>query len=220
MMHCLDLRITNSSGHSLLHLAVILQNASLVKSLLAFYQLSTIEEKTSFLNIQDKNELTALHFACQLNHVDIVRLLLHAGAQPTIEPKFGNVLTTDTSILDLLDLYTHQHIKRKPLSRRPSVKSHMMHRFHSLSNTKSEEASTTTDDMKPPSMESDGLGLVRQKSDRRFYLFWLPVLICKSLLFFTLSLVINVLIISGYWVIRCSIDWKDKSNFGKVTTYS
>lgn len=182
MLHPLDLTITNSSGHSLLHLAVLLENASLVKSLLACYQLSTHEEKMKFLNIQDKNEMTALHFACQLKSVDLARLLLHSGANPTIESKLGVALSSDPSILDLLDLYTNNHIKRKPLSRRPSVKSHMMHRFHSLSNTNShssESIDNNNNNVKSPSMESDGLGLVRQKSDRRLYLFWLPVLICK-----------------------------------------
>ncbi|CAO3608470.1 unnamed protein product [Mucor hiemalis] len=167
----LDLSVTNSCGHSLLHIAVILGNETLVKTLVNCYPL---ERKAKLLNTQDNNEMTPLHFACQLNSVDMVRLLLHSGCNPSIESKFGLALSSDPSILDLLDLYTNNHIKRKPLSRRPSVKSHMMHRFHSLSNTSKQQ---TDNQAKTPSMESDGLGFVRQKSDRRLYLFWLPVLI-------------------------------------------
>ncbi|KAI8094381.1 hypothetical protein BDF21DRAFT_408632 [Thamnidium elegans] len=167
----LDLTLTNANNHSLLHLAVIANNEELVKLILS----SCLPEfKTKLLNLQDKNEMTALHFACLYKSTDMVRTLLHVGCNPTIETKIK--LDIDSAVQDLLDLYTNNHIKRKPLSRRPSVKSHMMHRFHSLSsndNEKEEESS----DLKTPSMESDGLGFVRQKIDRRLYLFWLPLLI-------------------------------------------
>jgi hypothetical protein len=164
--HALNLTATNADGHTLLHLAVLLQNETLVKALL-----NNQAEDVSLINMQDKNEMTALHFACQRNLIDIARCLLQAGAHPLSDSKCLN-----ERIVDLLDTYAvkNGHIKRKPLSRRNSaVKSHMMHRFHSLSNT-----TTTTDST--PSMESDGLGLVRQKIDRRLYLFWLPVLIGKE----------------------------------------
>ncbi|KAG2236979.1 hypothetical protein INT48_002048 [Thamnidium elegans] len=175
----LDLTLTNANNHSLLHLAVIANNEELVKLILS----SCLPEfKTKLLNLQDKNEMTALHFACLYKSTDMVRTLLHVGCNPTIETKIK--LDIDSAVQDLLDLYTNNHIKRKPLSRRPSVKSHMMHRFHSLSsndNEKEEESS----DLKTPSMESDGLGFVRQKIDRRLYLFWLPLLIrmLKKMLF-------------------------------------
>lgn len=42
-------------------------------------------------------------------------------------------------------------------------------------------------------MESDGLGLVRQKIDRRLYLFWLPVLIRKYACHLIISLCILIL---------------------------
>ena len=229
---CLDLAIVNASGHSLLHLAVILNNESLVKALLACYQLSTQEDKMKFCNLQDKNDMTALHFACQLKSVDMVRLLLHLGCNPSIEStKFGAV-SSDVAILDLLDLYANNHIKRKPLSRRPSVKSHMMHRFHSLNSTTSDDNNTSNAnnntnsgnvETKPPSMESDGLGLVRQKRDRRLYLFWLPVLICKFifLFFYKHILIAWCLSCSGYRFTMCSNDGKKIFSFesfaGKVT---
>lgn len=169
----LDLALTNENKHSLLHLAVIANNEELVKSIVSS---CVPESKTKLLNLQDKNEMTALHFACLYKYTDMVRTLLHVGCNPTVETKIN--LDIDSAVQDLLDLYSSNHIKRKPLSRRPSVKSHMMHRFHSLSshrddNDKEEESS----DLKTPSMESDGLGFVRQKLDRRLYVFWLPLLI-------------------------------------------
>lgn len=159
----LNLLVTNKQGQSLLHLAVIIQNEELIKSLISCCPL---DEKAKFLNLQDVNEMTCLHFAIYFKSVDLVRLLLISGANPTIVcPLKLEVLPT---IKEILDLYT-SNIQR-PLSRRPS-KSHMMHRFHSIT------SSTTHHESRPPSMESDGLGFVKQKIDRRLYLFWLPVLI-------------------------------------------
>jgi hypothetical protein len=173
MIQSLDLSITNSSGQTLLHLAVLLDNELLVKTLIAS---CSSEAKLRFLNTQDKNEMTALSFAVyQTKSIDMVRLLLSSGSNPTLlGGDHVQQQQPDGSILDLFDSYK----KRKPLSRRSSgLKSHMMHRFHSLSNTT--DATTTNEKVKSPSMESDGLGLVRQKIDRRLYLFWLPVLIRK-----------------------------------------
>lgn len=210
----LDLFVVNTSGQSLLHLAVLLGNELLVKSLISA---CPSENKLKFLNMQDKHEMTALAFAIyQTKSLDMVRLLLSFGANP------ASVLSgttsyqqteIDGSILDLLDLYK----KRNPLSRRSSgVKSHMMHRFHSLSNTSTTTESTVLDSssgekIKSPSMESDGLGLVRQKIDRRLYLFWLPVLIRK----FSFAYILEELkysfsnfIYSGNWITWCTMDWK------------
>jgi hypothetical protein len=169
----LNLTVTNADGHTLLHLAVLLQNETLVKALLLSQKK---EEHASLINMQDKNEMTALHFACQRNLIEIARCLLQAGAHPLLENKWN--MTFEDRIIDLLDAAKHEHIKRKPLSRRNSaIKSHMMHRFHSLNSTTTTDETTTAT---TPSMESDGLGLVRQKIDRRLYLFWLPVLIGKK----------------------------------------
>lgn len=177
--YTLNLSLTNADGHTLLHLAVLLQNETLVKALLR------TQEDTSLINIQDKIQMTALHYACQRNLIDIARCLLQAGANPSLENKW--CMSFDERILDLLDVYVTKngHIKRKPLSRRNStVKSHMMHRFHSLSNTMTDEATAGAGAASrvTPSMESDGLGLVKQKIDRRLYLFWLPVLIGKEVI--------------------------------------
>ncbi|KAI8994646.1 hypothetical protein BDB01DRAFT_202385 [Pilobolus umbonatus] len=163
---------SNDSGHTLLHLAVILNYDELIKSLLAY---PTPNEESDLVNMKDKNGMTALHFACLLGHVDLVKVLLKAGADPSLQSlqlKTPGALNDSTIISGLLSSYTN--LRRKSLTRRPSVKSHMTHRFHSLTG---KELPANVDANKAPSMESDGLGLVRQKLDRRLYLFWLPVLI-------------------------------------------
>ncbi|KAL9560254.1 hypothetical protein PS6_000330 [Mucor atramentarius] len=176
-----DLSLVNASGQTLLHLSVMLGNEELVKAIINAYAYRPTEDKQKLLNTQDKNEMTALQYACQMKSMEIIRILLHAGANPTsLDSAWLKKSCAAEDIVDLLDLYTtSNHIKRKPLSRRnSSIKSHMMHRFHSLSNTSTESIphGSSTDNKHTPSMESDGLGLVRQKSDRRLYLFWLPVL--------------------------------------------
>ncbi|KAI8640445.1 hypothetical protein BD408DRAFT_239421 [Parasitella parasitica] len=171
-----NLTLANASGQTLLHLSVIVNNESLVKAIVKCYTHRSNEDKQSLLNARDRNEMTALHFACRMKSMQIIQILLHAGA---------NASSVDVSwlkscgegecleVIELLDSHTTTYIKRRPLSRRnSSVKSHMVHRFHSLNSTDGLLADRRTQ----PSMESDGLGLVRQKIDRRLYLFWLPVL--------------------------------------------
>ncbi|CEP14241.1 hypothetical protein [Parasitella parasitica] len=173
-----DLTLANASGHTLLHLAVILDNESLVKAIVQCYTHCCANDRQTLLNARDRNEMTALHFACRMKSMRIVGILLHAGANASsVDVSWLKSCGGDNSgcleIIDLLDLHTTTYIKRRPLSRRNSgVKSHMMHRFHSLSSTEGYCADKRTQ----PSMESDGLGLVRQKIDRRLYLFWLPLL--------------------------------------------
>ncbi|GAN11407.1 conserved hypothetical protein [Mucor ambiguus] len=181
-----DLSFVNANGQTLLHLSVILGNEELVRAIIHAYAHRPTKDKQELLNTQDRNEMTALQFACQMRSMEMIRILLNAGANPTSVDSawLKRSCAAAKDIIDLLDLYTSTHIKRKPLSRRNSnVKSHMMHRFHSLSNTSTEtlqhgnnSSSSSTDSKHTPSMESDGLGLVRQKNDRRLYLFWLPVL--------------------------------------------
>ncbi|KAL9546721.1 hypothetical protein MBANPS3_006528 [Mucor bainieri] len=181
-----DLSLVNASGQTLLHLSVMLGNEELVRAIIHAYANRPTKDNQDLLNTQDRNEMTALQFACQMKSMEMIRILLHAGANPTSVDSawLKRSCAAAEDIIDLLDLYTSTHIKRKPLSRRNSnVKSHMMHRFHSLSNTSTETSqhggsinNSNTDSKHTPSMESDGLGLVRQKIDRRLYLFWLPVL--------------------------------------------
>ncbi|KAF1802928.1 hypothetical protein FB192DRAFT_1070957 [Mucor lusitanicus] len=186
-----DFSLVNASGQTMLHLSVILGNEELVRAIIHAYAHRPTKDKQELLNARDKNEMTALQFACQIKSMELIQILLHAGANPTSVDSawLKQSCAAAEDIIDLLDLYTaSNHIKRKPLSRRNSnVKSHMMHRFHSLSNTSTEtsqhggnsnnsNSNSGTDSKRTPSMESDGLGLVRQKSDRRLYLFWLPVL--------------------------------------------
>lgn len=134
----LDLSLQNTSGHTLLHLAVVLDNKTLVKKLL-----SKQMYVHQLMHIQDKNDMTAFQLA-----------------------------KSDEMIHTLLS-FSSSH--KRPLSRRNSFKSLMVHRFHNL---------TSTDGKSEAIMESDGLGLLlqlpHQKIDLCLYLFWLPILIGKN----------------------------------------
>jgi hypothetical protein len=153
----------NSQGHTMLHLLVLLKHIDLLKS--------WIEHKHA-LDMQDTSGMTALHLACHLGSLEMVTLLTEAGADTTIKNKDG-YLASFFIPHDHHDIKTLlPSPKRKPLSRRSSMKgTHLTHRFHSL--TKETEVEETM----APTMESDGLGFVQPKLDKRLYLFWLPVLI-------------------------------------------
>ncbi|KAI7904366.1 uncharacterized protein BX663DRAFT_504824 [Cokeromyces recurvatus] len=71
---------TNSSGQTLLHLAVLLENKPLVQILLDLVK----EERHKLLNAKDKNQMTALHFA---KSKEMIHLLLKAGGVhlPTLQ---------------------------------------------------------------------------------------------------------------------------------------
>lgn len=132
---CLDLTLQNSSGQTLLHLAVLLDNKILVRKLLS---VQGVDKLQKLVDCQDKNDMTALQFA---KSAEMVQILLGES-------------------------------HKKPLSRRNSFKSLMVHQFHNL---------TSTDGQSEAIMESDGLGLVEhQKIDLCLYLFWLPVFIGKK----------------------------------------
>ncbi|KAI8087854.1 uncharacterized protein B0P05DRAFT_530395 [Gilbertella persicaria] len=177
----IDYTQTNNQGHTLLHLAVLLNNEALVRALIASYQYRPAQEKLAFLNTQDKNNMTALHLACQSKSRDLVRVLLYVGASSNLQSNWGlpsSLCQEESDLLDLLDLYNKNNsIRRKPLSRRNS---HMSHRFHSLSSTDSIKVIVS------PSMELDGLGFVRHKLNCRLYLFWVPMFIGKFILLFGL----------------------------------
>ena len=95
----------NSTGfyRTPLHIAVILENIPLVRLLLE--QSSTDVDKLS-TDLDDCN--TALHHACRLNNIDIVEMLLQAGANKNICNKFNQLpteLTTNEDIKLLLQRY-------------------------------------------------------------------------------------------------------------------
>ncbi|KAI8874649.1 E set domain-containing protein [Backusella circina FSU 941] len=159
-----DTDTRNANGHTMLHLLVLLDYTDLVKS--------WIEHKHDNLDVQDTFGMTALHLACHLGSLEMVKLLMEAGADATVRNKDGYLPSffIPQNKHDIKELLPSP--KRKPLSRRSSMKgSHLMHRFHSL--TKETEVEETM----APTMESDGLGFVQPKLDKRLYLFWLPVLI-------------------------------------------
>ncbi|KAI9483973.1 MAG: hypothetical protein EXX96DRAFT_464361, partial [Benjaminiella poitrasii] len=87
-LHALDFRQTNKTGQTLLHLAVMAGNQALIQMLLTRYlpqKEEEEEERLQFLNAQDRNKMTALHFACQSKSKEIIRLLLEAGANSQLK---------------------------------------------------------------------------------------------------------------------------------------
>ncbi|KAG1219846.1 hypothetical protein G6F35_007150 [Rhizopus arrhizus] len=78
---------TNENKHNLLHLATLVGNKELVDTLLS--SVTETQDRLQFLNAQDRNGMTPLHFACQLNSVEIVQSLLLAGTNPSIQSTLG-----------------------------------------------------------------------------------------------------------------------------------
>ncbi|KAG0188426.1 SPT3 Dosage dependent suppressor of Ty-induced promoter mutations-like protein [Apophysomyces sp. BC1034] len=153
-----DVSHVNMNGHSMLHLAVMLRYRFLVEAL--------IEKTSVVLDPQDRNGLTPLHFACWKQSDDIARLLVNAGADPAKQSVLGTPL--ELGLTAMLASGPSSIVLKRPPRRRSSMK---MRRFHSLENTKTNS---------PTPLEQNGLGLLQPKLDRRLYLFWLPVLLCKS----------------------------------------
>ncbi|KAI8339838.1 hypothetical protein BD560DRAFT_412571 [Blakeslea trispora] len=116
-----DYTQVNTNGHTLLHLAVLLRNERLLKALMKSYLHRPEEERLALLNIQDRNKMTALHFACQLKLNNLVRVLLYAGASANLKSNWGLPSAScgkeDSDLLDLLDLYENP-AWRKLVSRR------------------------------------------------------------------------------------------------------
>ncbi|KAF7724994.1 SPT3 Dosage dependent suppressor of Ty-induced promoter mutations-like protein [Apophysomyces ossiformis] len=153
-----DVSHANLNGHTMLHLAVLLNYQHLVEALI---------RKSALLNAQDRNGLTPLHFACWKQMEGIARLLAGAGADPSIPSILGSPL--ELGLATLLTSAPSSIVLKRPARRRSSLK---LHRFHSLDITK-------TDTSTP--MDQNGLGLVQPKFDQRLYLFWLPLLLCKHI---------------------------------------
>ncbi|CAO3616313.1 unnamed protein product [Cunninghamella blakesleeana] len=174
----LDMTHTNPCGHTMLHLAVLLRYGSLVKVLMNKMDMNIIDQP-------DRNNCTALHFACLQNNAPMVSLLLQAGAQPDKKCNIGYTydLTTDNNIRALLKQQqdnnnnnnnnNNQLMANPPsLSRRLSFKSHIR-KFYRLK--QSDDANNQTDASEI--LDNDGLGFAHYKHDKRLYIFWLPLLI-------------------------------------------
>ncbi|KAI8099397.1 uncharacterized protein BX664DRAFT_255451, partial [Halteromyces radiatus] len=182
-----DMMHTNPNGHTMLHLAVLLRYGALTRLLLDKIDRRLIDQA-------DRNGCTALHFACLQNNTPMVQLLLEAGAQPTETCSIGSTLelTTDNTIKSMLlesPSLSSKSIESSPSSssttstslstpRRLSFKSHVR-RFYFL---KQQRGDNTTDNTNQSidTLDDNGLGFVQYKSDRRLYLFWLPLLIGKK----------------------------------------
>ncbi|KAI8060429.1 hypothetical protein BC940DRAFT_311985 [Gongronella butleri] len=163
---CVDVTQTNTKGHTLLHLAVLLQFGALVKVLLARMTPGVIDRA-------DRNGCTALQFACLQNNAPMVSLLLQAGASIGHDCSIGGTmdLATDPAVRAILE--QHQRQRPMPLSRNVSFKSHVR-RFYRLKSSDT-RTSTTNDDQQ--ALDDTGLGFAQAKFDRRLYAFWLPLLI-------------------------------------------
>ncbi|CAO3578382.1 unnamed protein product [Absidia cylindrospora] len=178
-----DVMHTNPSGHTMLHLAVLLRYGALTKMLLNKMDLPVIDQA-------DRNGCTALHFACIQNNAPMVQLLLNAGAQPTETCSVGSPLelATDAGVRSLLAQSTPSSlpspsttpsaspIPPPSLPRRLSFKSHVR-RFYMLKQRGNDAAVAANDQTASNDLDHNGLGFAQYKHDRRLYLFWLPLLI-------------------------------------------
>ncbi|KAI8334517.1 hypothetical protein EDC96DRAFT_15565 [Choanephora cucurbitarum] len=141
-----DYTQVNTNGHTLLHLAVLLNNEALVKAIIKNYQCRPKEELLRLLNMQDRNKVTALHFACQLKSNNLVHILLYAGASTNLSSNWGLPSVScgkeDSDLLDLLDLYQKNSTWRELVSRKHD---HMSWLFPGLSVTDSIHVIASTD---------------------------------------------------------------------------
>ncbi|ORZ18869.1 hypothetical protein BCR42DRAFT_411759 [Absidia repens] len=190
-----DVMHTNTSGHTMLHLAVLLRYGALAKVLLKKMSGQPIDPS-------DRNGCTPLHFACLQNNAPMVQLLLDAGAQPTEKCSVGSTLelATDGSVRSLLlqslsttllssSIPSNNSIQasaipaptpiqlQPPLQRRHSLKTHLR-KFYTLKQCSDDATSGQVVD----NLEHNGLGFAQYKHDRRLYLFWLPLLIGNNVL--------------------------------------
>jgi hypothetical protein len=176
-----DLMQTNPSGHTMLHLAVLLRYGALTKMLL--HRMAD----RNVIDQPDRNGCTALHLACLSNNAPMVQLLLEAGAEATGSCCLGSTLAlaTDPSVRSLLlhalptnaaasllpSSPSSSSLSPPPLPRRLSFKSHVR-RFYTLKPRGDDASVAATNDL-----DRNGLGFVQYKHDRRLFLFWLPLLI-------------------------------------------
>ncbi|XP_075159350.1 histone-lysine N-methyltransferase G9a [Haematobia irritans] len=80
-----DLAIKGPDGHTVLHIAARTGNLELVQLIVYNYKASkNISQFLSFINAQDDGGWTAMVWAAELGHTDIVSLLLQQGADANI----------------------------------------------------------------------------------------------------------------------------------------
>lgn len=91
------LRLANSQGHTLLHLAVILGFHKLVEALLA-------RKHAAPVNARDKNGYTALHFAALHGRLTVARTLLSRGARDDLINVEGKIPLTLAKEKDQVDV--------------------------------------------------------------------------------------------------------------------
>ncbi|XP_019893462.2 probable serine/threonine-protein kinase DDB_G0282963 [Musca domestica] len=85
IQHRADLAIRGPDGHTVLHIAARTGNLEIVQLIVYSYKASkNISQFLSFINAQDDGGWTAMVWAAELGHTDIVSLLLQQGADPNI----------------------------------------------------------------------------------------------------------------------------------------
>uniref|UniRef100_A0A1I8NR74 Histone-lysine N-methyltransferase n=1 Tax=Stomoxys calcitrans TaxID=35570 RepID=A0A1I8NR74_STOCA len=85
IQHRADLAIRGPDGHTVLHIAARTGNLEIVQLIVHSYKASkNVSQFLSFINAQDDGGWTAMVWAAELGHTDIVSLLLQQGADPNI----------------------------------------------------------------------------------------------------------------------------------------
>ncbi|KAI8116792.1 Histone-lysine N-methyltransferase EHMT1 [Lucilia cuprina] len=80
-----DLALRGPDGHTVLHIAARTGNLEILKLIVHSYKASKdVSQFLSFINAQDDGGWTAMVWAAELGHTDIVSLLLQQGADPNI----------------------------------------------------------------------------------------------------------------------------------------
>ncbi|KAM7349030.1 histone-lysine N-methyltransferase G9a [Cochliomyia hominivorax] len=80
-----DLSLRGPDGHTVLHIAARTGNVEILKLIVHSYKASKdVSQFLSFINAQDDGGWTAMVWAAELGHTEIVSLLLQQGADPNI----------------------------------------------------------------------------------------------------------------------------------------
>lgn len=160
-----DVSHTNASGHTMLHLATLLQYQQLVEELVARWH------SGSSLDVKDRNGFTPLQLACWKRHFAIANILMQAGSDPHLAcGLFGG--KTAWELLKESDDSTFRSFRRRS--------SGPLRRYHCFqeSSIYSSCNSSVSDLLLDGSFEQDVFGVAKgSKPDRRLYAFWLPLLI-------------------------------------------
>eukprot|EP00127_Corallochytrium_limacisporum_P006683 Clim_evm62s232 gene=Clim_evmTU62s232 len=178
--------MVTAEKHTVLHLAAFEGYADIVDLVLDYMDSRNDSRHRSeqLINQPDINGYTALHFAVMRNHVEVVRLLLHAGARTQLMTKNGYLprdLATPAVGEILNDLISRYHISDED-SEEDEDEDEEVGGNSSVATTAMDRAmhqSPPVDNAEPSF--SDNYELKKQprrrKRDQLLWNFWLPVLV-------------------------------------------